>query len=208
MKINTIKLTAVIFLIAIMGALVSVAGIARQAEDPGVLLRAAIEKEELDGDLQGAIDVYKQIVAKHADNRPIAAKALVRLGGCYEKLGIAEAGKTFQKVISDYPEQTEAVVAARQKLARLSKILASGESGDSDYKMTRISVDPENSKLGLISPDGKKLAYVAGNDGDIYVQDIVTAKSTRLTQTPVYKYWCFWSPDSENIAYLAVLHGS
>src|SRR4030042_2480427 len=92
MKINTIKLTAVIFLIAIMGALVSVAGIARQAEDPGVLLRAAIEKEEVDGDLQGAIDLYKQIVAKHGDSRVIAAKALLRLGGCYEKLGEKKAG--------------------------------------------------------------------------------------------------------------------
>jgi len=207
MKNNMMKSIGVIFFVAILGALVSVAGIARQAEDPGVLLRAAIEKEEVDGDLQGAIDLYRQIVAKHSDNRPIAAKALVRLGGCYEKLGIAEAGKTFQKVISDYPEQTEAVVAARQKLARLSKILAAGESADSDYKMTRIAMDPENSKLGFISPDGKKLAYVAGNDGDIYVQDIVTAKSTRLTQTPVYKYWCFWSPDSEKIAYLDVLNG-
>src|SRR4030042_1739557 len=111
MKINTIKLTAVIFLIAILGALVSIAGSARQTEDPGVLLRAAIEKEEVDGDLQGAIDLYKQIVAKHSDNRPIAAKALVRLGGCYEKLGNEQAGlaqKAFETVVKDYPGPTEA----------------------------------------------------------------------------------------------------
>src|SRR4030042_6703643 len=129
MKINTVKLTAVIFLIAILGALVSIAGSARQTEDPGVLLRAAIEKEEVDGDLQGAIDLYKQIVSKHGDNRAIAAKALVRLGGCYEKLGLSEAEKTFQKVISDYPEQTEAGKAARQKLAMLSRVRAAGERG-------------------------------------------------------------------------------
>jgi tetratricopeptide (TPR) repeat protein len=105
MKNKMRKSIGVISFIAILGALVSIAGSARQTEDPGVLLRAAIEKEEVDGDLQGAIDLYKQIVAKYGDNRAIAAKALVRLGGCYEKLGIAEAGKTFQKVISDYPEQ-------------------------------------------------------------------------------------------------------
>jgi Tol biopolymer transport system component len=207
MKIKMMTSIGIISFVAILGALLSVSGIARQTEDPGVLLRAAIEKEEVDGDLQAAIDLYKQIVAKYGDNRAIAAKALVRLGGCYEKLGLSEAEKTFLKVIADYPEQTEAVAAARQKLARLSKILAAGESGDRDFKMTRISVDPEESYLAFISPDGKKLAIIGGNEGDIWVKDIVAAKSTRLTQTPVYKYWCFWSPDSEKIAYLDVLNG-
>jgi Tol biopolymer transport system component len=207
MKNKMMKSIGIISFIAILGALVSIAGIARQAEDPGVLLRAAIEKEEVDGDLQGAIELYKQIVAKYGDSRAIAAKALVRLGGCYEKMGLAEAEKTFQKVIADYPEQTEAVVTARQKLARLSKILAAGESGASDYKMTRIVMDPENSNLAFISPDGKKLAFIGGDEGDIWVKDIVADKTTRLTQTPVYKYWGFWSPDSEKIAYLDVLNG-
>jgi Tol biopolymer transport system component len=207
MKISTVKSIGVISLVAILGALVSVAAVTRQAEDPGVLLRAAIEKEEVDGDLQGAIDLYKQIVTKHSDNRPLAAKALVRLGGCYEKLGLSEAEKTFQKVIADYPEQTEAVKAARQKLAMLSRVLAAAESGDRDFKMTRIAVDPVTAYLAFISPDGKKLAFIGGDEGDIWVKDIAAAKSKRLTQTPVYKYWCFWSPDSEQIAFLDVLNG-
>jgi Tol biopolymer transport system component len=207
MKIKTRKSIGVISFIAILGVLVSAAGIARQAEDPGVLLRAAIEKEEVDGDLQGAIDLYKQIVSKHGDNRAIAAKALVRLGGCYEKLGLSEAEKTFQKVIADYPEQTEAVKAARQKLAMLARVLAAGERGNGDFKMTRIAVDPVTAYFAIISPDGKKLAFIGGNEGDIWVKDIVADKITRLTQTPVYKYWGFWSPDSEKIAYLDVLNG-
>src|SRR4030042_3243842 len=141
MKINTIKLTAVIFLIAIMGALVSVAGIARQAEDPGVLLRAAIEKEEVDGDLQGAIDLYKQIVAKHGDTRTIAAKALVRLGGCYEKLGEEQAGlaqKAFETVVKNYPDQTEAVNLAKERLSIFLRAQASVEQADAESHMTKI----------------------------------------------------------------------
>jgi Tol biopolymer transport system component len=206
MKIKKMKSIGVISFIAILGTLMSVAAITRQAEDPAVLLRAAIEKEEVEGNLQGAIDLYKQIVAKYGDNRAIAAKALVRLGGCYEKLGLSEAEKTFQKVIADYPEQTEAVKAARQKLAMLSKVLAAGESGDRDFKMTRIAVDPVTAYLAFISPDGKKLAFIGGDEGDIWVKDIAADKITRLTQTPVYKYWGFWSPDSEKIAYLDVLN--
>ena len=69
-----IKLITTVFLIAILGALLSLAGSTRQADDPAVLLRAAIEKEEVDGDLQGAIDMYKQIITKYGGNRAVAAK--------------------------------------------------------------------------------------------------------------------------------------
>jgi len=119
MKINTNKAIAVFFLIALLGALASMAGDARQAEDPGVLLRAAIEKEEVDGDLQGAIDLYKQIVAKYSDSRGVAARALIRLGGCYEKLGLREATSAYQRVLADYPDRTEEVGIAREKLSLL-----------------------------------------------------------------------------------------
>jgi plasmid stability protein len=84
MMINMRRSIPIIVLFALLGALAATVGHARQAEDPGVLLRAAIEKEEVDGNLQAAIDLYKQIAAKFAGNRDVAAKALVRLGGCYE----------------------------------------------------------------------------------------------------------------------------
>ena len=119
MKINSRKSILVVLLLALFGALASVAGDARQAQDPGVLLRAAIEKEEVDGNLQAAIDLYKQLVAKFGDNRAVAAKALVRLGGCYEKLGLREATSAYQRVLADYPDRTEEVGIAREKLSLL-----------------------------------------------------------------------------------------
>ena len=43
------KLFSTVFLIAILGALLSLAGSVDQVDDPGILLRAAMEKEEVDG---------------------------------------------------------------------------------------------------------------------------------------------------------------
>jgi Tol biopolymer transport system component len=200
-----IKLIITVFLIAILGALLSSAGSARQADDPGVLLRAAIEKEEVEGDLQGAIDLYKQIIAKFRENRAIASKAQLRIGMCYEKLGFEEAPKAFQRVIDDFPEQTEAVKVAKEKLSNLKNAKMLVDKGIADHKVTKI-YESAVKAYGFISPDGNKLALVGG-EGDIWLREVASGKETRLTQTPSFKYWCFWSPDSKTIAYLDVLNG-
>ena len=54
---------------------------------PAVALEAAMTKEQVDGDLAGAIAAYQKIAADTAAPRDVRAKALLRLAGCYEKLG-------------------------------------------------------------------------------------------------------------------------
>jgi Tol biopolymer transport system component len=203
---NKMKSIGVISFIAILSALVSIAAIARQAEDPGVLLRAAIEKEEVDGDLPAAIDLYKQIVAKFGDNRPIAAKALLRLGGCYEKLGEQQAGlaqKAFEKVIESYPDQTEAVKLAKEKLAVFLRARALIEKGDQEFKITKVHT--EKGRSGYFSPDGKKLALIEqkGNNLNIWLRDIASGKEVCILSTSGDLHDLFWSPDSLWIAYIS-----
>jgi len=210
MKINTMKTIAVIFLIAILGALASIAGITRQAEDPGVLLRAAIEKEEVDGNLQGAIDLYKQIVAKFGDSRAIAAKALVRLGGCYEKLGKEQASlaqKTYEKIVADYPDQTEAVREAKEKLALLSRSRTAAKTGPAEFSTRRVWSGPEVEIEGALSPDGRLLTFVDMETGDLAVRDLASGTNRRLThideQQPWSEFAMFskWSRDGRRLAY-------
>jgi len=202
MKNNTVKSIGVISCIAILGALVSVAGIARQAEEPGVLLRAAIEKEEVEGDLQDAIDVYKQIVVKYGDNRAIAAKAQLHIGLCYEKLGLEEALKAFQKVVDNYPDQTEAATLAKEKLGVILRARALIEKGDREFKITKVHTD--KSRGSYFSPDGKKLVLIdqKGNTLNLWLRDIVSGKEVRVLSTPGDLHDCWWSPDSQWIAYM------
>jgi Tol biopolymer transport system component len=174
-----IKLITTFFLIAILGALLSLAGSTRQADEPGVLLRAAVEKEEVEGDLQGAIDMYKQIIAKHSGDYAIAAKAQLRIGFCYEKLGMQEARNAFQKVIENYPQQYEEVKAAKERISQLAKTLAT-IPGKPKFRKIQIPANPGN---GVLSADGKRLAFAS--EGSIWVVPIPGKVDPNMAGTPV-----------------------
>ncbi len=201
-----IKLKATFFLIAVLGALLSIAGSAQQADDPGVLLRAAIEKEEVDGDLQGAIDLYRQIIAKHGSNRAIAAKAQLHIGMCYEKLGLREAQNAYQKVIENYPEQSDAVKIAKEKLATLLGAKSVVEKGDKEF--IKILSGLSAALSAALSPDGTKLAVYHFSKGqNIAVYEHATKRLDLVTNYEWDKndpitYYAQWSPDGKEIAFL------
>ena len=58
-----------------------------QQREAEVLLQRAMHTEQVEGDLERAIELYGQLLADHANVRPVAARALLRLGLCYENLG-------------------------------------------------------------------------------------------------------------------------
>ncbi|GAH84167.1 unnamed protein product, partial [marine sediment metagenome] len=68
------------------------------------MFQKALAKERGEGNLEEAIALYKKVVAETKDES-LAAKAQLRIGICYEKLGMKEAQKAFQKVIDNYPGQ-------------------------------------------------------------------------------------------------------
>ena len=70
------------------------AGAMLNAQSPrsaDVQMKAAQQKAEVEGDLKGAIEEYKKVVAAAGSNRALAAQALVRMAECYQKLGDAES---------------------------------------------------------------------------------------------------------------------
>jgi tetratricopeptide (TPR) repeat protein len=54
----------------------------------GELFEKALYVEEGQGDLQKAIGIYQDLLKRFPDNGAFAAKAQLRIGFCYEKLGI------------------------------------------------------------------------------------------------------------------------
>src|SRR6185295_83722 len=71
-------------------------------------LHAAIRKEMVEGDRKCAIALYEQVLASAMGNRAVAARALIRLGQCYEKLGNAEARKAYERVVKEFSDQKDA----------------------------------------------------------------------------------------------------
>jgi hypothetical protein len=81
-------------------------------------LQKAVQTETVTGDLKAAIAQYRRIAETAGPaNRRIAAQALVRMAECHRKLGDAEAGKIYERIVRDFADQPEAAAEARARLA-------------------------------------------------------------------------------------------
>ncbi|MBI4908182.1 MAG: PD40 domain-containing protein [Acidobacteria bacterium] len=150
----------------------------QKKDDPELQLQSAIQTENVDGDLKSAIEQYRKVIDRRGTSRDVVAKALVRLGLCYEKQGNAEARKQFERVVREYGDQKEAVATARARIAASAK-----PSHDSGVVARQIWVGPKVQPYGSISPDGRYISYSEGGAGDLAVHEIATGTDRRLTTT-------------------------
>lgn len=192
------KRALVIGIVVALGAGVMVhAQAARSAE---VQIKAAQQKAEVEGDLKGAIEEYKKIVAGAGSNRALAAEALVRMADCYQKLGDAEAQKIYQQIVRDYADQGEATALARSRLG--ATVVSATAKGDRPAW-----IGPKVDLFGQVSPDGRYITYVDwGGDQNLMVHDLVTKSDRALTATPSVRFSQFAqfstiSKDGRQVAY-------
>ncbi|MBL8177976.1 MAG: tetratricopeptide repeat protein [Bryobacterales bacterium] len=94
-------------------------GTGRAAIAPGEEeLEAAIHREVVMGDLQGAMRAYERIAAGRGVSRATVARAYYQLGQCLEKSGRrAEARATYERVAKEFDERSAGAVLARARLA-------------------------------------------------------------------------------------------
>ena len=76
-------------------------------------LKAAQHKEEVEGDLKGAIEQSRIV---RSGDRALEARALIRMAECYRKLGDKESRTIYEQVVRQYSDQHEAVALARRRL--------------------------------------------------------------------------------------------
>ena len=108
-------LAAILAGAVLTGSALLLAQAPRSAE---VELKAAQHKEEVEGDLQGAIALYRAVAdrASRTDRR-LAATALLRMADAYRKLGDAQARAVYERVTREFADQVESASAARRQLA-------------------------------------------------------------------------------------------
>ena len=105
------------FMFSVPATVVLLATLALAAQSPAELLEKAIYAEETVGDLDQAIQIYKQVVTDAQAAKASAAQAQYRLGQCLLKQKKTdEAMAAFSQVIENYPDQTEWVAKARQQV--------------------------------------------------------------------------------------------
>ena len=107
---------------AIPGAalLIMCVAVAQQAERADLMMEAAARKERVDGDLKAAIEEYRKVASRFAKQPEVAAKALLQMGQCQEKLGQAEARKSYERVVKEYASAGEYAAQARTQIGRAS----------------------------------------------------------------------------------------
>jgi Tol biopolymer transport system component len=155
-RIITTFLTAV-FLVAIATPVIS--------QNTEQLFQKGIMKEEGEGNLPEAIEIFNSIVEDSEADDALQAKALLHVGLCYEKLGKNEASRAYQKLINNFPSQKNEVALAKE---RLSKLLVAEKESITPLipKFTKIQTPfhiPQWSG-SCLSPDGKTMAFGSGNN--------------------------------------------
>lgn len=169
--------TAALVLGLLLAMVAFAPGIAQQNDQAEVMLQAAQNKQLVDGDLDQAIQMYRKILSEYSSNRPVAAKALVEMGDCYEKLGKSGAEKAYQRVLHDYADQSAEANEARARLAALNH----GSAHGNEMVARRIWSGPDVDVEGGVSANGRYLSYVDWDTGDLAVRDLITGQNRRVT---------------------------
>lgn len=175
----------------------------QSTKDVKILYYRGQHLEEVKGELAEAIMVYRQVLEQFPDERNFAARALLRIGICYKKMGDQKAQQAFQRIIQEFADQPEIAAEAQtrlQVLLRPERLIA-GEGMVS----RQVWADHQTEVSGSISPDGRYLSFVNWYTGDLHVRDIVTGINRNLTNNPSgsldFAINARWSPDGKKIAY-------
>ena len=175
-------------------------GLVSQTRQQEIDLQAAIRTETVDGDLKAAIRQYGVIAAKYKDDRAIAAKALLQMAECHQKLGDSEARKIYERVVREYADQKEAVLVAR---ARLGGVAAKNSGIVTRQVWTRGNANP----FAMVSPDGRSISFADWTTNNLAVHDIASGTDRLLTNkgtradSPEYAESSSISRDSRQVAY-------
>ncbi|MGH9257187.1 MAG: hypothetical protein ACRD3C_21730 [Vicinamibacterales bacterium] len=190
------------FAIVITVAVLAAAGPLAQSRDVAVQLKAAEHKAQVEGDLPGALALYRQVVARAGSNRGVASQALLGMADCYQKLGDAQAKSVYERVVREFADQRDAVAIAQARLDRdRSGVTARGDRA--------IWTGREVDMFGRVSPDGRLISYVDWYEyGDLAVHDIATNTNRLLTHKTSWPDmdtgsagYSVFSPDSRQLAY-------
>lgn len=114
-------------------------------------------------------------------DRALAARALVYLGVCHERLGRAEASAAYRRVIEQFPEQRTAVAEARRRLASLAPAVVR-PARTPTLRRTWHSIPPDLHRGGAISADGRTFAYV-NRAGHVVLGDLASGTPLRTVAT-------------------------
>ncbi|HVQ65219.1 MAG TPA: hypothetical protein VMT78_11830, partial [Terriglobia bacterium] len=146
---------------------------AQRGADPETRFRDALRKQQVEGDLNGAIEIYREIAASSTANRALKARALLQLGTSLETQG-QQAQAVYERILKEFEDQP-AASQARTKLAALKPPAA-------PPSMTLRKIEIGNGIRNVVASDGKRVVYwdSANPANPALVIDDVAGKEKRV----------------------------
>jgi Tol biopolymer transport system component len=186
----------------ISGLLLLNGSLRAQVSEAEKLFEQGVYQLEAVGDFEEAIIYFNKVVAEYPTDKQVAAKALLKKGFCYERLGSQKATEAYEQIINQYPDQVSLVSQAKERLIELRKSISK------NLTMARILENADYLECQTLSPDGTKLAGIGWNPGqNLVVYDLVTGTRKYVTDYDVSKSSCttylpVWSSDSKEIVHI------
>ena len=132
------------------------------------LLASAQHKATVEGDLKGAIEVYRQVVSSAGANRALAARALLAMADCHEKLGQRDTTAVYARIVREFSDQPDSVSLARTRLSAMQDTSRAPAGQTVRQAWSGAAVDP----MGTPSADGPYLIITDWENGDLAVRDL------------------------------------
>jgi Tol biopolymer transport system component len=176
-----------------------------QPTSAGVRLQAGMTKENVDGDLKSAMDIYQKIADDRSAPRDVRSKALLRLAGCYEKLG-GQAQKVYEEVVRNFADQP-AAAQARNRLAALR------QEEHEPATMTQRKIElpfPSRQTFEVFQTDGKRQLYKDGATGPLMISDLAGNNKRVVFEPKVEPAWpgIFYIPSRDLSMVFVAFHAA
>jgi Tol biopolymer transport system component len=166
------------------------------------LYQQALYEMEGKGNYSKAIESFNLVLTKFPKEKITAAKALLNIGRCYEKLGKSEAIKAYERILKEFKDQKQIVTEARTRLAALKQSANDGVS-QSIATNRQIWAGKDIDTEGAPSPDGQYLSY--SDKGRLAIYNVKSGERIILGNPSFDKHMyvneSVWSPDSKQLAY-------
>lgn len=174
------------------------------AQNAEKVFQQGMMKEEGEGNLTEAIEIYNKLVDDTSVDRAIRAKSLMQVGICYEKLGKKNAKTYYEKIINNYSDQPEMVKLAKERLLVVAPLV---DPSSKEKTLTVQKLYSSKEFYGSVSHSGKHITFTDWSDANLYYIDILTKERKPVTtigtwEKPIkYADYSIWSADDKKIAY-------
>lgn len=173
----TTSLTAAALLTVLAGALAAQQPATASSID--ALMGAAMHQQDVENNPQAAAAIYQTVLTDRRASRAVQAKALMQLARINEKLAKPDARIYYERLLSEFSEQSALVSEARTRLAALSVAGAQGPA-DSATEPAARKVLSRNAPLWSVSPDGRYLTF--GHLNNAFIRDSRSGAERQLTR--------------------------